>query len=375
MKSFADIAHYLTEQFISLNKTINEDIDWNQKKTEFFSSYDRFLIAYNEICNIASSRGGKCISASYTNHKDYMTFTCSNEEHGPFEKSATDIKRGVWCNKCAYNASLDESISAGQSREMNNLTLDERVSIVRTKLASFIENGLIYDNMNTQELDDIIDKLDPSGLGRSGARDKCNRDLNTQAKCCRFISFFGDSGERQIIICLKTYLVFTRSWDNFKLQDRNYCPFCIVRNKVYSYAMTDPWAYIPVYTYTGARKTKINPEPLKFIKAFKNVEECVLNGKTDLPKNVICVMEPLRYSLCQCATGNFAKTNIPKRAACRKEYVSFYPPVNGYMDETKPNWILKRRLESAFFKHMFEEIKQKYVTDRNVDNAKYANKQ
>ncbi len=44
------------------------------------------------------------------------------------------------------------------------------------------------------------------------------------------------------------------------------------------------------------------------------------------------------------------------------------------MDETNPNWILKRRLESAFFKHMFETVKQKYVDDRNADKARYADK-
>lgn len=52
-----------------------------------------------ELQEIALTRGGKCLSTSYTGNKAKMTFQCANGHL--FEKSANAIKsKGQWCSQC-----------------------------------------------------------------------------------------------------------------------------------------------------------------------------------------------------------------------------------------------------------------------------------
>ncbi len=378
LNTFDAIKDYLLEVLTNMNYKNDSDIDWDSVKQEFMNTYDKNRVIFNKIIEKATARGGKCLSTGYSNSNELLLFKCSNDEHPEFSKRGKDILRDVWCNQCAHNAPLD-TISDKIVTGGEMLDLGQRKDIVRKRILAHVKSKTITKRMIpiingvpivTDAMDSIITSLDPQGVGRDGARRKTESDIADDIKCCKMLSFIGGSGDNQIFICLRTLMIFSRSRDNILIAERRYCPFC--RSESSKFAMTDPWAYIPVYTYNPARKTAANPDPLKFIARFDSVEECVKNGESTVPANIASVMDPLRFSLFNCSNGTFAKTDIPKRAVCRKQYVSFYPPKDGKMSETNPDWLLQRRLTCPMFEHMRDTLRKRYSDKRAADNKRYA---
>lgn len=244
------------------------------------------------------------------------------------------------------------------------ITFDYRMRSIREQIQNLLERGSITEDMIpltndipqlTDAMSDIIYNLDPRRGGRDDMRVDTDSMINANIPCCRVLSYFGGTDAKQIFICLKTLLIFARSRDNILIVDRQKCPLCVFdrvnssRNKFSQY---DPESSIPIYTYTHARQTAINPESLKFIGKHLTTADAIKDEHGNDPANPIGVMLPLRKSLFNHSSGYFAKTNIPKRAKCREMYVSFYPPTNGFMDETNPDWILRRRLDCPIIQAM-----------------------
>lgn len=67
-------------------------------------------ISFESICQMVSNRGGKCISADYTNGKTKLEIEC---EYGhKWLARLENIKSGTWCPKCSYRIRVDKMNAA-----------------------------------------------------------------------------------------------------------------------------------------------------------------------------------------------------------------------------------------------------------------------
>lgn len=268
-----------------------------------------------------------------------------------------------------------------KDNKVSYISLEVAVYTVRKNIDEHIHDERIQESMipiidnipqPTQELENILLTLDPRGVGDYDSLQVTNDKIKDHMPCSRLVSYFGKTDAFQILICMNTLLVFTRSNDNGKQTDRK-CPFCVFErndSKGRRFGHSDPWGGIPIYTYNTALKTKVNPEPLKFITKYLTVSDAIKDEHGNLPcseDKTNTIMKPLRWSVFQSSNGCFAKTDIPKRAACRKQYVSFYPPNNNLMDETNPSWIMSRRLDCALMTYMRSYYQTEYVKKKEAE--------
>lgn len=61
---------------------------------------DEYLKKAQEIATI---RGGRCLSKKYVSAKSLLTISCRNSDHSPFKISYDNLKRGRWCPHCKYD--------------------------------------------------------------------------------------------------------------------------------------------------------------------------------------------------------------------------------------------------------------------------------
>lgn len=282
-----------------------------------------------------------------------------------------------------FDTSLEGSLYNIADGVVEFMSQDDALKIIRDRIDKMIESNTINKDIiplngnepiHTPEIISIVQKLDPRDIGKTPMLQQTNNDIKGLLPCCRLISYHGAVSNSQLVICLKTLLIFKRSRDNLINTERRPCPFCVFDRSEdssrYTFGYEDPWATIPVYTYNRGCKSKKNPEPLKFIKKYLTAGDILEPEDKITAARTLSAVQSLRYSLFQCSSGFLAKTNIPKRAKCKIVYVSFYPPKNGFMSEENPSWILQRRLSCALIKFMHEYYQPIYSEKRENQNTK-----
>jgi HNH endonuclease len=297
--------------------------------------------------------------------------------------NGTVYKGFLWVTDDDKDVRYTESVRGGRTF-VTLVGIDKSIDILRSRIENHLDTGTLNESMipivegipiPTTEAMELL--ADPRGVGNMGEIGYVNRTIIDHLPCCRILSFFGRSDEYQIVLCLVTLVIFKRSRDNLLVEDRK-CPMCVyakvedTRSPVFAY--NDPWASIPIYEYSNARLSKTNADPLRFIVRHATIADALSHGMgviPDTPAKVSTIMNPLRWSLFACANGYFAKSEIPKRAKFRGiNYASFYSPVDGYLDETTPSWILRRRLQSAQMTNMREYLHSSYSTTMGDANEK-----
>lgn len=381
--TFNKIRKYIESELLRLGHVIDTTINWEELKKSFRREYDPILDAFKGIKELVEERNGTVVSTNYVDRLDPMLFKCEVAEHPEFEKTPADIRRGVWCNQCAHNAPLDDKIHLLPEDAPD---LNTRLIAIRKALEEYIESGVIEESMipiiNEKPIpgDDLMELLlglDPCGAGSLQSIAKTNDVIAEHMPCCRLLSYFGKVNSPQFVVCLRTMIVFVRSRDNCKLSERK-CPMCVFQKEEdatkHKFDPSDPWASFPIYEYCSARPTPKNPDPLKFIARYDNVQQALKDsaGRMLRGSKMWSVLTPLRYSLFQCSSGFFAGTEITNRAKFRgTNYASFYPPTADHLDESNQNWILKRRLKSDHMCRMGEYLRAKYLEEKEKDVADY----
>jgi hypothetical protein len=235
-------------------------------------------------------------------------------------------------------------------------SIDGRVRIIRERIRHMIETGLIVEDMlplngdvvaPTDALIAIVEGLDPRGRGRDDMLQRTDAHILEQIPCGRLLSYFGGTDSEQLVLCLRTMLVFRRSRDNLINSDNRPCPLCKVDRSASRrrFATSDPEMGIPVYSFNHARMDA----PYQFQKAYTTLNDAMLNEDGTAPPNIATVSKPLRQSLFRRSTGVYQSIGEPKRSKCRELIWSFYPPRDNRLHEEDPNWLLQRRLNSAIF--------------------------
>jgi len=226
---------------------------------------------------------------------------------------------------------------------------DDIVNDIREKIHDYATSGRIQENMlplnaqPTAEMETIISELDSRGHGNeeylNNTNVECQKD--NRFACCRVLSYFGHSDASQIVLCLKTLVVFMISRDNL-INISKSCPLCTNTHESDGKKMVfkGPEETIPIYSYAPARHSLKNPYPLRFGYRFPTWRDA-FPEITD-QKKMFSAMKPLRKTLFGKTTGNTGN-----RSKCKGLYYSFYPPRNDHMDETNPNWLLQRRMSCA----------------------------
>lgn len=201
----------------------------------------------------------------------------------------------------------------------------------------------------------ILEDLDPRGRGDTGRLQSLRTRIAGDYSCCYPLSYFGSTNDFQLVMCLKTLLVFKRSRDNLLNQERIGCPLCVFRtgaNGKCNFTTAGPEMNIPVYRYSpGGKVSAINPTPYRFQQAYATMHE-LLVGES----NVNTVLKPLRNSLCGVAMAKPYPNGDPKRAKCKNDIFSFFPPINDRFDESNPHWLLQRRLSAVVYQELARRV-------------------
>ena len=285
-----------------------------------------------------------------------------------------------------FDTSLEGSLYTIDNDVIVFMSQDNALRIIRERIDTMIESNVIRQDMiplekgipvYTPEIMSIVHNLDPRGIGRQDMLQQTDDEAKDIVPCCRLISFHGTVANPQLVLCLKTLLVFKRSRTNLTNTELRPCPFCVFDRPEeadsYRFGYDDPWAGIPVYTYNHACKSKTNREPLKFIRKYLTIGDILEPHNKASAASIGTMMNSARFSLFQASYGFLAKSDVPKRAKCRignEVYLSFFPPVNGLMLEENPDWVLTRRLNCAVITFMSGYFQTKYSKERAAENEK-----
>jgi len=98
----------------------------------------------DEMTALANSRGGRCISKTYTNSQTPLTWQCNNGHK--WEAKPNNIKQGKWCPKCS--AGLGERIC-----------MEYFEQLFKTDFPKSYPNWLKNENGNQMELDGLSTSL------------------------------------------------------------------------------------------------------------------------------------------------------------------------------------------------------------------------
>lgn len=129
--TFDTIKNYIIEiltKNIKYNNMINNNLDWNKLKKEFYDKYNMEKDNTEELKllkQIIEKKGGKCISEKYINTKNKLKIKCKIEDHNIFEMNSTDLKRGRWCPECGHNIKITNEYINNQLKEYNLKIIDE----------------------------------------------------------------------------------------------------------------------------------------------------------------------------------------------------------------------------------------------------------
>lgn len=239
------------------------------------------------------------------------------------------------------------------------------LSYVRAKVYDLIRSQTITENIIplnddgsvvfTDEMNDIINTLDPRGAAGNESlyetRNGMNEHINGHLPCCKIISIHGNSSANaQLVLCVKTMLVFTRSRDNLSMINRQ-CPLCNRTSDAtrQRFNFDDPEMSIPVYTYNPAAGKQANDDPLAFREQYLNVLAGINHDGTPYKPSKLELIRQSLFGLANESTKLWIKqaNGFPKRKVYKGFYWSFHSPIDGKLNETNPDWILKRRLNCA----------------------------
>lgn len=249
--------------------------------------------------------------------------------------------------------------------KLTKWTINSALSYVQSKIHELTQSHIITEdtiplNNNgsvifTNEMNTIIDTLDPRGTAGNDklykTRSNMNNRISNHLSCCKIISIHGDSSANaQLVLCVKTMLVFTRSRDNLSLIKRQ-CPLCNRTNEAsrQRFNFDDPEMNIPIYSYNPAAGKQANNYPLGFQKQYPNVLAGITtNGESYSPAKLELIRRSL-FGLANESSKLWIKQakGFPKRKVYKGLYWSFYPPIDDKLNESNPDWLLKRRLNCA----------------------------
>lgn len=301
----------------------------------------------------------RCIQEYIDNHPDYSYKTILRI------KNTDELYDGFyWLNKrlegILYVHNDDGTIRITQINQKDVLKK------IRITIQQYHENNTITEDMiplndigniiHTDTIINVVSKLDPRGVGSIDSILNYQKIITNHLPCCRIVSYHGENtASRQIIICLKTMLLFIRSADNLGQINRT-CPLCVCDRSAtrQQFMPDDSESNIPVYSFTAAASGRAQGDPLAFRGSYTTIIEAIESKKAYTPDKLKAIRQSL-FGLVNNMSNSWAKeTNKlartrghPKRALAQDLYWSFYPPVNGYMSETNPDWLLTRRLNCA----------------------------
>jgi hypothetical protein len=249
--------------------------------------------------------------------------------------------------------------------KLTNWSIDNTLEYVRAKIYELIRSQIITENIIplndngsivfTNELNNIIETLDPRGVADSElayeTRNHMNEHINGHLPCCKIISIHGkNSANAQLVLCVKTMIVFTRSRDNLNMSIRK-CPLCNRTSDAtrQRFNFDDPEMSIPVYSYHPAAGNQAKDSPLAFQAEYLNVLSGINSDGTQYKPSKLELIRQSLFGLANESTKSWIKqaNGFPKRKVYKGLYWSFHPPINDKLDERHPNWILNRRLNCA----------------------------
>ncbi len=249
---------------------------------------------------------------------------------------------------------VDDGIVKFIQMDLNNVLKHIRITIkqycnnnvITKSIVPIDANGLV---LHTDEIIDIVNNLDPRGIGREDDMSIIQNFISGHMPCCRLISYHGNCSNNQLVLCLKTLLIFSRSVDNLNQKNR-LCPLC--NREGTQFMPTDPEMGIPVYSYNAAAGKQSNDDPLAFRNSYLTIYEPIKENYS--PSKLKSIRQSL-FELANKISGSWVKQTdkltrtkgFPKRVLSDNLYWSFYPPRNGYLSETNPDWLLHRRLRCA----------------------------
>ncbi len=214
-----------------------------------------------------------------------------------------------------------------------------------------IENG---NPVRTIELNNLLNELDLRGLGNESAIAIVNDRICGHLPCCYVISIHGGCSNKQLVICLKTMIVFARSRDNLGISKRT-CPMCVASTCDNTIFHSDaPEMGLPVFTYYPAAGSRANKNPLGFIKMYITCNNALENcSKLNLADNLPNMRKSL-FGLTNKWSNYWIKysNGFPKRMTYNNVYWSFHQPVNGKLNESVADWLLTRRLNCAIMQRL-----------------------
>lgn len=231
-------------------------------------------------------------------------------------------------------------------------------------------NGMI---VPSDEICTILNQLDPRGTGTNAQiLNDTNHRMQTHIPCCRLVSIHANGNNPHLVVCLKTMIVFARSRENLTTVNRT-CPVCTMGTRTVSksrFQSTGPEMGIPVYSYNPAAGKRAQDNPLGAVAEYLTINDVLgrMVDTNDLDKHRADMLSGLRKSL----FGLFNKSsdhwislagNFPKRMVYNDLYWSFYPPINGKLSETNPDWLLTRRLNCIVMVHLrahMQSFQKKY---------------
>lgn len=209
-------------------------------------------------------------------------------------------------------------------------------------------DGIVLD---TPQMANLIKSLDPRGIGCEATLNEMNARIQDHLPCSRIISIHGSCANKQMVLCLKTMLVYTRSRDNLALSDRK-CPLCSIKNRSKDnvrFQSDAPEMGIPVFSYLPAAGNRAGSNPLGFVKKYLTLNQAIEDGGRTYSMDKLKAMRKSLFGLTNKSSDNWLKQSngFPKRLTYADLYWSFYQPVNDKLNERTADWLLKRRLECA----------------------------
>lgn len=256
----------------------------------------------------------------------------------------------IWLDK----ANIDKYYTVSDNKVAITITLDDAIRSIR----DLIHNRLISGDINASMLDirsdgpisisddlvNILQVLDPRGIGNQTHLTKYQLDLTDKMKCGYALSYHGDTKTPQIALCLNTFMVFLRSKENLG-EKSPACSICECGERN-NFSMDNPECNVPVYRYN----TAVAIDPYAFQQEYLTMADILRNDDGSMKPNG-STLKFLRESLFGKSNGAYPNGE-PKRKKVQSYIFSFYPPKNGYLHEDDPSWILQRRLNARIFQEM-----------------------
>ncbi len=265
----------------------------------------------------------------------------------------------LWVAEADKNIRYSERV-VGEDTFVDLVNINDVIVMIRKRIDNMLLTRQITEDMipiidnkpkPTESMRKILSELDSRGIGNRAMMEETNLDIVNTISCCRLISYFGKGDEAQVVICLKTLLVFTRSRENLRNKTRQYCMVC--SKKKVSDSKTHPVTTIPVYEYSNSGQHQ-------FIRKHDSMREVLdHHGGVETTASVSYTMDTIAASMFNIMTNDTSSKHV-SRVSWRNFIYSFHPPIHGKLNETSPNWILQRRLNAEMFIAMRERgIKRK----------------